>query len=58
MGEGLITVDQSGAILDMNATAEDRLGWTRDELLGSSIFTRASIITGRTGPPTPRRRAR
>jgi len=29
MGEGLITVDHSGAILYMNATAEKRLGWTR-----------------------------
>lgn len=37
MGEGLITVDHSGAILYMNATAEKRLGWTRDELLGASL---------------------
>ena len=37
MGEGLITVDQSGRVLHMNATAEEWLGWTFEELLGQDL---------------------
>ncbi len=37
MGEGLITVDQSGRVLHMNPTAEEWLGWTFQELLGQDL---------------------
>ncbi len=37
MGEGLITVDQSGAVLYMNAIAEQRLGWGSGDLLGANL---------------------
>lgn len=37
MGEGVIAVDRSGDVLYMNATAEERLGWTSAELLGSNL---------------------
>ena len=37
MGEGLIAVDHSGGVLYMNATAEERLGWTCAELVGANL---------------------
>lgn len=41
MGEGLITVDHSGAILYINAVAEERLGWADGELLGANLHEMA-----------------
>ncbi len=41
MGEGLIAVDQSGGVLFMNAFAEERLGWTCEELVGSNLHEKA-----------------
>ena len=37
MGEGLVAVDSSGAVVYMNAEAEKVLGWSADSLLGRRL---------------------
>jgi len=41
VGEGVITVDHSGALVFMNEIAEERLGWTCDALLGKNFHETA-----------------
>lgn len=37
LGEGAYVLDADGRLLDMNAAAEDILGWTADELRGRDM---------------------
>ncbi len=44
--DGLVQVDRSGRIVDVNHTMSDLLGWPRDTLVGKQVEALTNIFTG------------
>lgn len=55
MEEGLVTLDAFGLVTDVNPAATRMLGWTADELRGTSMHEAISMLSG---PPAPGRAGR
>ena len=57
-GEGMVSLDRQGLVLNMNAEAERLLGWQAEELLGEDFFSLAKfalkdIASLNAGSPCP-----
>lgn len=50
LGEGLMATDQQGTIVMVNPQAEEMLGWSKDEMLGKSMFDFQTLIDSHNRP--------
>lgn len=45
-GEGIVTLDQQGCVIDVNSEAEQMLGWQTDEIIGQDFFALSKFSLG------------